>query len=139
MRIRLAKGFWTSRFGLGLLAFAGIILLVGAGVFTYTYVHFARIIDERLSGQVFQNTSRVFAAPRRIAVGQEWTSTELAAYLQRAGYTESEVAGALGQFRKRPAVGFSDCLMLEIARKSGQLPLGTFDRNLGKLDGAQRL
>ena len=100
MRIRLAKGFWTSRFGLGLLAFAGIILLVGAGVFTYTYVHFARIIDERLSGQVFQNTSRVFAAPRRIAVGQEWTSTELAAYLQRAGYTESEVAGALGQFRK---------------------------------------
>ena len=34
---------------------------------------------------------------------------------------------------------FSDCLILEIARKSGHLPLGTFDRALGKLDGAERL
>ena len=53
---------------------------------------------------------------------------------------ESEViASALEIFRRRPALGFSDCLMLEVARKAGHLPLGTFDRNLGKLDGAQRL
>jgi predicted nucleic-acid-binding protein len=49
------------------------------------------------------------------------------------------VSGALGQFRKRPALGFSDCLMLEVARQAGHLPLGTFDRTLGKLDGTQRL
>ena len=49
------------------------------------------------------------------------------------------VAAALGRFKKRPAVGFSDCLLLEIARKAGHLPLGTFDRALGKLDGAQKL
>src|SRR3972149_10915935 len=49
------------------------------------------------------------------------------------------VAAALAVFKDRPAVGFSDCLLLEIARKAGQLPLGTFDRDLGKLDGAQRL
>jgi predicted nucleic-acid-binding protein len=49
------------------------------------------------------------------------------------------VAAALSQFRKRPAVDFSDCLALEVARKSGHLPLGTFDRDLGKLDDAQRL
>lgn len=46
---------------------------------------------------------------------------------------------ALAHFRRNPSVGFSDCLVLEIARKAGHLPLGTFDRNLGKLDGAQRL
>jgi predicted nucleic acid-binding protein len=46
---------------------------------------------------------------------------------------------ALEQFRKHPAVGFSDCLMLELARKTGHPPLGTFDRDLGKVDGAQRL
>ena len=46
---------------------------------------------------------------------------------------------ALVQFRKRPAVSFSDCLVLELARKAGHLPLGTFDRDLSKLDGAQRL
>jgi predicted nucleic acid-binding protein len=36
-------------------------------------------------------------------------------------------------------VGFSDCLILEVARKAGHLPLGTFDRELGRLEGAQRL
>jgi len=49
------------------------------------------------------------------------------------------VALALAHFRKRPALGFSDCLVLEIARKSGHLPLGTFDRSLAKLEGTQRL
>ena len=49
------------------------------------------------------------------------------------------VAAAVAQFREQPRVGFSDCLLVEIARKSGHLPLGTFDRDLGKLDGAQRL
>ena len=49
------------------------------------------------------------------------------------------VALALDHFRSRPSLGFSDCLVLEIARKAGHLPLGTFDRNLARLDGTQRL
>jgi predicted nucleic-acid-binding protein len=49
------------------------------------------------------------------------------------------VAVALEQYRQRPRIGFSDCLVLEIARKAGHLPLGTFDRDLSKLDGAERL
>jgi predicted nucleic-acid-binding protein len=49
------------------------------------------------------------------------------------------VVAALAHYRRRPALGFSDCLVLEIARKAGHLPLGTFDRNLAKLDGAERL
>ena len=49
------------------------------------------------------------------------------------------VSAALAVFRSKPALGFSDCLVLELARRSGHLPLGTFDRNLAKLDGAERL
>jgi len=49
------------------------------------------------------------------------------------------VTAALSSFRKRPALGFSDCMLLEVARKAGHLPLGTFDRALGKLEGAQAL
>jgi predicted nucleic-acid-binding protein len=49
------------------------------------------------------------------------------------------VASAVEVFRKRPALGFSDCLMLEAARKAGHLPLGTFDRGLGRLEGAETL
>jgi len=36
-------------------------------------------------------------------------------------------------------LGFSDCLVLEIARKAGHLPLGTFDRGLAKLNGTKKL
>jgi predicted nucleic-acid-binding protein len=49
------------------------------------------------------------------------------------------VSHALQHFRRRPALGFSDCLMLEAARKAGHLPLGTFDRALGRMPGAERL
>jgi predicted nucleic-acid-binding protein len=49
------------------------------------------------------------------------------------------VARAVDRYRKKPVLGFSDCLILEVARKAGHLPLGTFDRNLGKLEGAQKL
>jgi predicted nucleic-acid-binding protein len=49
------------------------------------------------------------------------------------------VAAALDLYRGKTNVGFSDCLVLEIARKAGHLPLGTFDRDLSKLDGAERL
>lgn len=43
---------------------------------------------------------------------------------------------ALDAFRARPSLGFSDCLVLETARRAGHLPLGTFDKNLAKLDGS---
>ncbi len=49
------------------------------------------------------------------------------------------VTNALEHFRERPALGFSACLVLEIARKAGHTPLGTFDRNLAKVEGAKRL
>lgn len=49
------------------------------------------------------------------------------------------VVAALAQFRERPSFGFSDCLMVEMCRKAGHVPMGTFDRKLGGLDGAQRI
>jgi predicted nucleic-acid-binding protein len=49
------------------------------------------------------------------------------------------VALALEHYRRRPALGFSDCLVLEIARKAGHIPLGTFDKALSALPDAQRL
>jgi predicted nucleic-acid-binding protein len=49
------------------------------------------------------------------------------------------VAAAVLHFRQYPKVGFSDCLMVEVARKAGHTPLGTFDRALGKIEGTQRL
>lgn len=49
------------------------------------------------------------------------------------------VMAALKHYRHKPSLGFSDCLVLEIARKAGHIPLGTFDKDLGKLSGTERL
>jgi|SRR5665213_1856983 len=49
------------------------------------------------------------------------------------------VTAALKLFRAKPALGFSDCLMLHLARKAGHLPLGTFDKTLAKVAGIQKL
>jgi penicillin-binding protein 1B len=104
LRIRFNRGFWTSRFGLTLLAGALLVFLAAAGALTFYYVKFAHLIDQRLTGQVFQNTSRVFSAPGRISEGETLRSRELQGYLERAGYTPSQIEGAPGWFRTKGAV-----------------------------------
>ena len=49
------------------------------------------------------------------------------------------VVRALAHLRKKPALGFSDCLILESARKAGHLPLGSFDRGLARLADVVKL
>jgi predicted nucleic-acid-binding protein len=73
--------------------------------------------------------------PEQIAIAVEMLLNHEHLTLQDS----ESVAAAVGQFRKRPKLGLSDCLVLEVARKAGHLPLGTFDRDLGKLEGVERL
>ena len=49
------------------------------------------------------------------------------------------VTMALEDLRLRPALGFSDCLVVAIARKAGHTPLGSFDKQLAKLKDTVRL
>jgi predicted nucleic-acid-binding protein len=68
------------------------------------------------------------------------TAVEMLLSHERLTVQDSEVvAAAVAQFRQQPRVGFSDCLMVEVARKAGHTPLGTFDRALGRVEGAHRL
>ena len=68
------------------------------------------------------------------------TAVEMLLNHQHLTIQDSEIAAtALVHYRGNPRISFSDCLVLEIARKAGHLPVGTFDRQLAKLDGAQRL
>jgi len=43
------------------------------------------------------------------------------------------VAAALETYRNKPSLGFPDCLIVEVARKAGHVPVGTFDRQLARL------
>ncbi len=43
---------------------------------------------------------------------------------------------ALSLYRKGGGHDFADCLIVEVARKAGHGPVGTFDRKLARLPGA---
>jgi len=68
------------------------------------------------------------------------TAVEMLLSHEHLTVQDADVVGAaVARFREHPKAGFSDCLMVEVARKAGHLPLGTFDRELSRIDGAQRL
>ena len=46
---------------------------------------------------------------------------------------------ALDRYQARGKLDFGDCLILEVARKAGHLPLATFDKALAKTPGAHQL
>ena len=80
--------------------------------------------------------SAVFArTPRQIAEALSQIVEHESLVVQEADV----VSQALAHYRSKPTLGFSDCLILEIARKAGHVPLGTFDRDLSRLDGAEKL
>ena|SRR5438093_9268103 len=82
----------------------------------------------------------VLSAVYELGAPEISTAVEMLLNHQDLTLQESEVvSAALESFRRKPSIGFSDCLLLEVARKAGHLPLGTFDRGLGKLDGAEKL
>jgi penicillin-binding protein 1B len=98
LRIRIQKGFFTSILGLTILGIVLVCVLTAAGLFTYYYIKYSKMIDARLSGRVLQNTTQIFSAPLRIADGQAWSAEELTAYLQRVGYRPESDASELGQY-----------------------------------------
>ena len=98
LRIRLEKGFFTSIVGLTLLGIVFAVVLTTAGVYTYYYIKYSRMIDARLSGRVLQNTTQLFSAPQQISVGEVWTAGEMTTYLTKVGYRPVRDDNSLGQF-----------------------------------------
>lgn len=52
---------------------------------------------------------------------------------------EDVVRRAHATFEGERAAGFSDCLIVEAARKAGHRPVGTFGKRLSRVDGTARL
>lgn len=94
-------GFFFGRLGTVLLASVALVTVAGLGVFTYYYAKYSRLIDQKLSAGPFARTSKIFAAPETMSVGDAVTPEEILADLRRAGYTESR-ANPIGHFNLRP-------------------------------------
>src|SRR5579864_5407000 len=98
MRVRITRGFLTSRLGLALCGIFGLILLTGASVLLYYWISFGRMIDERLAGHAQQTTARIYAAPARIAEGETYSVPQLIGQLQSAGYRPSQAEDETGWY-----------------------------------------
>jgi penicillin-binding protein 1B len=75
------------------------VSLVVIGVFAYWYVKYDRIIQQRFQGPVFATSAKIFAAPRVMKAGAKITTSELAAELRHAGYSEKGSDSPMGSYR----------------------------------------
>ena len=98
MRLRIHRGFLFSGLGLAFLAVFCGLLLISAGIFTYYWFAYSRMIDQRLTGHMFQTSARVYSAPDRVFDGEVLTPAQLVSQLQHDGYNEAKVDGAPGWY-----------------------------------------
>jgi penicillin-binding protein 1B len=79
------------------------LALLGAGVFAYVWLHFSRFIDSRLSGEIFERASHVYAAPDKLVVGAAVSREDVAAQLRSYGYGDPDQPPShFGRYRLTP-------------------------------------
>ena len=87
-RDRIAR-FFTRKPGIILLSTLAVFAVIGISTFTYFYLQYSKLIDKKLNGGPFTSTSRIFATPQTIGVGDAITASEVVAKLRRSGYSEA--------------------------------------------------
>lgn len=93
-----------------------------------------------VSHLVLAETSWVLTAVYDLGPAAMATAIEMLLNHEHLTIQDAEVVtAALQHYRGNRQASLSDCLVLEVARKAGHLPVGTFDRHLAKLEGAQKL
>src|SRR4051812_29868863 len=95
MKVKVPKGarltrFLLSTWGKVLLGSIALVTVAVVGTFTYFYSSYSRLIDQKLRVGPFANTSKIFAAPRTLNIGEVITPAEIVSELRRTGYNESE-------------------------------------------------
>ena len=101
IRKSLMVRFLLSKWGKTFVVLSILALTAAVGTFTYYYVKYARLIEDKLAAGPFATTSFLYAAPRPVMIGDDGQIAEMAAYLRRCGYTESNTSRA-GWYHLRP-------------------------------------
>jgi penicillin-binding protein 1B len=105
VKLQFRKSFFVrfllSRWGKAFVICTILALTIGVGTFTYYYVKYARMIEDKLAAGPFASTSLLYAAPRPVMVGDDASIAEMAQYLRHCGYTES-ITSRLGWYHIRP-------------------------------------
>src|SRR5437867_3653929 len=123
-RARLSNFFRSPLFKILLSIF--LFFFIGASaILLFFYNHYSRIIDRRLSGEIFKNTAQIYAAPYRVYPGQRLVLDDVVLRLQRAGFERADKTGSDddggyevkgNRVTIRPKIG--DALRLDFAKNS---------------------
>src|SRR5437016_180505 len=99
-------------------------LICSSAIVLYYYNYYSKVIDRKLSGEIFKNTAQIYAAPYRIYPGQKLSAEDAVLRLQRAGFDTTdkgssedgvyEVSG--NKIIIRPKTG--DAMRLDFAKNS---------------------
>ncbi len=106
MRVQIPRRAALTKFLLspvGKILLGSFIFLFTTGLltFTYYYLKYARMIDDKLSGGPYPTTSMLFSAPKAVMVGDETMPEEIVNQLRRSGYGESRT-NRMGWYNVRP-------------------------------------
>src|SRR5205807_7935978 len=92
-KARLSNFFRSPLFKILLSIF--LFFFIGtSAIILYYYNYYSRVIDRKLSGEIFKNTAQIYAAPYRIYPGQNLSVDEVVLRLQRAGFDMAEKGGS---------------------------------------------
>src|SRR5208337_1354601 len=71
-------------------------------IFSYLYVKYQHVVDDRLKQPIFASTAKIYAAPREVRPGQKLSINILANELREAGYSPESAAQAseLGTYKE---------------------------------------
>ncbi len=84
------------RFALAAFALFSVLVL---GVFSFFFIKYDRMIEERFRGPVFTTSARIFARARTVRPGDHVSAHDLAGLLSRAGYSERESDSQIGSYK----------------------------------------
>src|SRR5437867_3934270 len=101
-----------------------LFFFIGASALVlYYYNYYSKIIDRKLSGDIFKNTAQIYAAPYRIYPGQKLAPDEVVVRLQRAGFDTPDKTSEDGAYEVsgskitiKPKIG--DTMRLEFTKNS---------------------
>ena len=121
---RTVSNFFRSPLFKILLSIFLFFFIGTSAIVLYYYNYYSRVIDRKLSGEIFKNTAQIYAAPYRIYPGQKLSAEDAVLRLQRAGFDTTdkgssedgvyEVSG--NKIIIRPKTG--DAMRLDFAKNS---------------------
>ncbi len=99
VRIRIRQKPWGFVV-LWLVAILSVVIVAGIATGAYFYSKYARLIEQKLEQGPFARTSRLYATPQVIRVGDRISPFEVTAHLRQTGYGETRT-NLKGWFHQR--------------------------------------